>query len=83
MDGRQVVHWGKKSGTTMMGSDAQKNMRMDRQRILDVKDDDGATALMILGQGNVDGIRREVCDGWVVWSVGMHVDALIPDSVCD
>ena len=39
----------------MMGSDAQKNMRMDRQRILDVKDDDGATALMILGQGNVDG----------------------------
>ena len=50
----------------MMGSDAQKNMRMDRQRILDVKDDDGATALMILGQGNVDGIRREVCDGWVV-----------------
>lgn len=46
---------GKKSGTTMMG-DAQKNMRMDRQRILDVKDDDGATALMILGQGNIEGI---------------------------
>ena len=34
--------------------DAQKNMRIGRQRILDVKDDDGVTALMILG--NVEGI---------------------------
>lgn len=33
----------------MMGSDMQKNARLDRQRILDVKDDDGVTALMMLG----------------------------------
>lgn len=39
----------------MMGSDMQKNARLDRQRILDVKDDDGVTALMMLGSFKTTG----------------------------
>lgn len=50
--------------------DAQKTKRMERQRVLDVKDDDGVTALMNLGRhmvGREGGEETSPPDRWSVW----------------
>ncbi|CAK9088092.1 unnamed protein product [Durusdinium trenchii] len=51
----------KKTGGTVMG-DAQKTKRMERQRVLDVKDDDGVTALMKAAENDESEALRLLID---------------------
>ena len=69
----------------MMGSDIQKNARLDRQRILDVKDDDGVTALMMLGSLKRDPVSGGVMDPKFTTHLSLNIVGLhaILVDVCD